>query len=54
MHFYKIFVGKPEGTTPCGRPRHRWEHIFLRFIVIVSSHLLLGLVDTSSDFLMVL
>jgi hypothetical protein len=21
---YKIFVGKPEGKRPLGRPRHRW------------------------------
>jgi hypothetical protein len=23
---YKIFVGKPEGKRPLGRPRHRWEY----------------------------
>jgi hypothetical protein len=22
---YKIFVGKPEGNRPLGRPRHRWK-----------------------------
>jgi hypothetical protein len=22
---YKIFVGKPEGKRPLGKPRHRWE-----------------------------
>jgi hypothetical protein len=22
---YRILVGKPEGTRPLGRPRHRWE-----------------------------
>jgi hypothetical protein len=22
---YKIFVGKPEGKRPLGRPTHRWE-----------------------------
>jgi len=22
---YKIFVGKPEGKRPLGRPRRRWE-----------------------------
>jgi hypothetical protein len=22
---YRILVGKPEGKTPLGRPRHRWE-----------------------------
>ena len=22
---HKIFVGKPEGKRPLGRPRHRWE-----------------------------
>jgi hypothetical protein len=21
----KILVGRPEGKTPLGRPRHRWE-----------------------------
>jgi hypothetical protein len=21
---YRILVGKPEGTKPLGRPRHRW------------------------------
>jgi len=23
---YNILVGKPEGKTPHGRPRHRWEY----------------------------
>jgi hypothetical protein len=23
---YNIFVGKPEGRRPLGRPRHRWEN----------------------------
>jgi hypothetical protein len=22
---YRILMGKPEGKTPLGRPRHRWE-----------------------------
>jgi len=22
---HRILVGKPEGKTPLGRPRHRWE-----------------------------
>jgi hypothetical protein len=22
---YKVFVGKPEGKRPLGRPRRRWE-----------------------------
>jgi len=22
---YRVLVGKPEGTIPLGRPRHRWE-----------------------------
>ena len=22
---YKVLVGKPEGKSPLGRPRHRWE-----------------------------
>ena len=22
---HKVFVGKPEGKRPLGRPRHRWE-----------------------------
>jgi hypothetical protein len=21
----RVFMGKPEGKTPLGRPRHRWE-----------------------------
>jgi hypothetical protein len=25
-HVYKILAGKPEGRTPLGRPRNRWEH----------------------------
>jgi hypothetical protein len=24
---YRIFVGKPEGNTPLGRPRRKWEEI---------------------------
>jgi hypothetical protein len=24
-HTYRILVGKPEGKTPLGRPRRRWE-----------------------------
>jgi hypothetical protein len=23
---YRVFMGKPEGKRPLGRPRHRWEH----------------------------
>jgi hypothetical protein len=23
-HVYRILVGKPEGKSPLGRPRHRW------------------------------
>jgi hypothetical protein len=23
-NLYRIFVGKPEGKRPVGRPRHRW------------------------------
>jgi len=23
---YRVFVGRPEGTRPLGRPRHRWEN----------------------------
>jgi hypothetical protein len=23
---YNIFVGKPEGKRPLGKPRHRWEN----------------------------
>jgi hypothetical protein len=33
---YKVLVGKPEGKSPLGRPRHRWEdriRIDLREIV---------------------
>jgi hypothetical protein len=22
---YRILVGKPEGKTPLGKPRHRWD-----------------------------
>jgi hypothetical protein len=22
---YRVFVGKPKGRRPLGRPRHRWE-----------------------------
>jgi hypothetical protein len=22
---YNVLVGKPEGKSPLGRPRHRWE-----------------------------
>jgi len=22
---YRVFVGKPDGKRPLGRPRHRWE-----------------------------
>jgi hypothetical protein len=22
---YRIFIGRPEGGRPLGRPRHRWE-----------------------------
>jgi hypothetical protein len=22
---YRVFVGRPEGKRPLGRPRHRWE-----------------------------
>jgi hypothetical protein len=22
---YRVYVGKPEGKKPFGRPRHRWE-----------------------------
>jgi hypothetical protein len=24
-NLYNIFIGKPEGKRPLGRPRHRWE-----------------------------
>jgi hypothetical protein len=23
---YRIFVGKPDGKSPLGRPRRRWEY----------------------------
>jgi hypothetical protein len=26
MNAYRILVGKPEGKTPLGRPRHRWVY----------------------------
>jgi hypothetical protein len=22
---YRVFLGKPKGERPCGRPRHKWE-----------------------------
>jgi hypothetical protein len=25
QHLLNIFVGRPEGRRPLGRPRHRWE-----------------------------
>jgi hypothetical protein len=25
-NMYKIFVGKPEGNKPLGRPRRRWGY----------------------------
>jgi hypothetical protein len=25
MKVYRVFMGKPEGKRPLGRPRHRWE-----------------------------
>jgi hypothetical protein len=25
QYAYKVLVGKPEGTRPLGRTRHRWE-----------------------------
>jgi hypothetical protein len=27
---YGVFVGKPEGKRPLGRPKHRWEIILKR------------------------
>jgi hypothetical protein len=24
-HIYRVWVGKPKGKEPLGRPRHRWE-----------------------------
>jgi hypothetical protein len=26
-NMYRVFVGKPEGKRPLGRPRHRWEDV---------------------------
>jgi hypothetical protein len=23
---YKVLVGKPEGKSPLGRPRHKWDN----------------------------
>jgi hypothetical protein len=23
---YRVFVSRPEGNTPLGRPRHKWEN----------------------------
>jgi hypothetical protein len=25
MNAYSIFMGKPEGRRPLGRPKHRWK-----------------------------
>jgi hypothetical protein len=27
IHAYKVLVEKPEGKTPRGRPRRRWEEM---------------------------
>jgi hypothetical protein len=27
INAYKVFVGKPDGKRPLGRPRRRWEDI---------------------------
>jgi hypothetical protein len=27
---HRVLVGKPEGKTPLGRPRHRWEDNIMR------------------------
>jgi hypothetical protein len=29
---YRVWVGKPEGTRPLGRPRSRWEYNIKRDI----------------------
>jgi hypothetical protein len=26
MREYRVFMGKPEGKRPVGRPRRRWEY----------------------------
>jgi hypothetical protein len=26
-HAFKVLIGKPEGKSPLGRPRHRWNDI---------------------------
>jgi hypothetical protein len=28
---YRVWVGKPEGRRPLGRPRHRWEDVTVHF-----------------------
>jgi hypothetical protein len=27
INVYRVLVGKPEGKTPLGRPRRRWEDV---------------------------
>jgi hypothetical protein len=29
---YNIFIGKPEGKRPLGRPRRRWDNIKMDFL----------------------
>jgi hypothetical protein len=31
---YRLFVGKPEGKRPLGRPRHRWVDIRMDLVEV--------------------
>jgi hypothetical protein len=33
---YEVFVGKPEGKRPIGRPRHRWDDNILMDLMEIS------------------
>jgi hypothetical protein len=46
---YKIFMGKPEGTRPLGRPRHKWVNnikMHLRYDDVVLTDSGYGPVET--------
>jgi hypothetical protein len=34
---YSVLVGKPEGKSPLGRPRHRWEDNIKMYLQEVKS-----------------
>jgi hypothetical protein len=38
INAYKLFLGKPEGNGPLGKPRHRWvDNIKMNLLKIVWS-----------------